>query len=61
MSILYSILGLMALGLFSVIVLPIMVVIFFVGVAGLVARLGESSLRIFHLPEFRSLSVEETT
>lgn len=39
MNILYSI-GVIAIGIFSVIVLPIIVVVFFVGVAGLIARLG---------------------
>ncbi len=60
MSILYSILGLIAVGLFSVIALPIMVVILFVGVAGLVAGFGRWKMSKELSPEFRSLSVEAT-
>jgi hypothetical protein len=39
-NILYFIGGFVVLSLFSVIVLPITVVIFFVGLAGIVARVG---------------------
>jgi flagellar biosynthesis protein FlhB len=45
----------------SVVVLPIMVVIFFVGVAGLVARVGSWKMSRELSPEFRSLSLEEAT
>jgi hypothetical protein len=53
--------GVIALGIFSVVVLPIMVVIFFVGVAGLVARVGSWKMSRELSPEFRSLSLEEAT
>jgi Flp pilus assembly protein TadB len=60
MSILYSILGLVALGLFSVIVLPIMVVVFLVGVAGLVARFGRRKMSKEFSPEFRRAFLQES-
>jgi hypothetical protein len=41
MCILYSILGVMALGFLSVIILPIMVVSLFLGFAGLAATVGK--------------------
>jgi hypothetical protein len=59
MSIVYSILGLIALGLFSVIVLPIAVVSFFVGVAGLVASVGRWKTRTQLEPRFSGLCVAE--
>jgi hypothetical protein len=61
MSILYSILGLIALGLFSVIVLPVLVVVFFVSVAGLVARLASWKMSRESSPELMSPAVEEAT
>jgi hypothetical protein len=61
MSILNSVLGLVALSLFSVIVFPIMVVIFFVGIAGLVARFGRWKMRRELSPRLRGLSLEEAT
>lgn len=61
MNILYLMLGLMAVGIFSVVVLPIMVVVFFVWVAGLVARVGSWTMSRKLSPEFRSLSLEEAT
>jgi hypothetical protein len=60
MNILYLI-GVIAFGIFSVVVLPIIVVVFFVGVAGLVARLGRWKLSNYLSPKFMSLSVEEAT
>jgi hypothetical protein len=60
MNILYLI-GVLALSIFSVVVLPIIVVVFFVGVAGLVARLGRWKLSKDLSPKFMSLSVEEAT
>jgi hypothetical protein len=59
MSILYSILGLIALSLFSVIVLPIAVISVFVGVAGLVATVGKWKTRAELEPRFSSLRVAE--
>jgi Na+/H+-dicarboxylate symporter len=59
MSIVYSILGFIALGLFSVIVLPIVAVSFFVGVAGLVAGVGRWKTRTELEPKFSSLRVAE--
>jgi hypothetical protein len=60
MDILYLI-GVLALGLFSVVVLPIMVVIFFVGVAGLIASVGQWKTRTELEPRFSSLRVAEET
>jgi hypothetical protein len=57
MTILYSVLGLIALSLFSVIVVPIAVVSFFVGVAGLVASVGKWKIRTELEPRFSSLRV----
>jgi hypothetical protein len=60
MSILYSI-GLLAIGISSVIVLPIIVVVFFVGVAGLIARLEMWKICREPSPGLRNLSLEEAT
>jgi hypothetical protein len=60
MNILYLI-GVIAIGIFSVVVLPITLVVFFVGVAGLVARLGRLKMSRELSPEFRSLSLKEAT
>jgi hypothetical protein len=59
-NILWSI-GFMAIGIVSVVVLPIIVVIFFVGVAGLIARLGRCKMSRELSPRLRRLSLEETT
>jgi hypothetical protein len=61
MSILYLILGFIALSLFSVVVLPIIVAVFFVGVAGVVAKLGGWKMRKGLSPRLRGLSLEEAT
>jgi hypothetical protein len=61
MSILYPIIGLIALSLFSVIAVPIMVVILFVGVAGTVVRLGRREMSRELASGFRRVSVEEAT
>ena len=45
MNIVYLILGMIALGLFSVVVLPILVVVFVVGIAGLVVSLSKSETK----------------
>jgi hypothetical protein len=60
MNILYPILGFIALGIAAAIVLPIIVVIFFVGVAALVVSLGTWKLRTALSPRFRTLSVGPT-
>jgi hypothetical protein len=60
MSILHLILGFIALSLFSVIVFPIMMVLFFVAVGGLVARLGSWKSRE-RSPEVVSLTAAEAT
>jgi hypothetical protein len=58
MNILYLI-GVIAIGIFSVVVLPITVVFFFVGVAGLVARRRRLKMRRELSPEVSSLSLKE--
>jgi hypothetical protein len=60
MDLLYLI-GVLALGLFSVVVLPIMVVVFFVDVAGLIARLGRWKMSRELSPRLRSLRLEKAT
>ena len=60
MNILYLI-GILALSIFSVVVLPIVVVVFFVGVAGLIARLGRWKMSRELSPRLKSLSLEEAT
>ena len=60
MNILYLI-GILALGIVSVVVLPIVVIVFFVGVAGLIARLGGWKMSRELSPRLRSLSLEEAT
>lgn len=60
MNILCSI-GLIAIGIFSVIVLPIIVVVFLVGVAGLIARLGRWKMSRELSPRLRNLSLEKAT
>jgi hypothetical protein len=62
MSIVYSILGIIALGLFSVVVLPIFVVVFVVGTAGFVVSLGKSETKKREFEPaaaLRSLSLRE--
>jgi hypothetical protein len=60
MNILYLI-GVLALSLSSVVVLPIMVVVFFVDVAGLIARLGRWKMSREFSPRLRSLRLEKAT
>jgi hypothetical protein len=60
MNILYPILGFIALGIAAAIVLPIIVVIFFLGVAGLVVSLGTWKIRMDLSPKFKTLSVGPT-
>ena len=60
MNILYLI-GILALGIVSVVVLPIVVIVFFVGVAGLIGWLGRWQMSRELSPRLRSLSLEEAT
>jgi hypothetical protein len=53
MNILYLI-GILALGICSVVVLPIIVVVFFVGVAGLIAPLERRKMSRKLSPRFRT-------
>lgn len=60
MSILYPII-LIALGLFSVVVLPIMLVIFFLGIAGLAASIGKRKTKTKLSQKLQTLTVAEKT
>ena len=60
MNILYLI-GILALGIVSVVVLPIVVIVFFVGVAGLIARLGRWKMSRELSPRWKRLSMEGAT
>jgi hypothetical protein len=54
MTILYSIFAFMFFSVVSVFVLPILVAIFFVGVAGLVASLAQWKMAITRAPAYRT-------
>jgi hypothetical protein len=59
MTILYSILALMFFSIVAAVVLPILVAISVVYVAGLVIRLSKWKIKIAPLPELRRFSLEE--
>ncbi len=60
MSILNPIIGIIAFSFFPIIVLPLAVVIFFLGLAGLAGGVGEYK-KLSHSPTLKILTVAEQT